>query len=133
MKRIIVITVSLVLLLTMVFAITVHADEEIITLDMITGQCSTYSVTRTCRNCHNATATVSCAGGSSYAGDVTCSISSHLPCTITERLLAYANAYCSYCKTSYGWDWETGGHIDSCVHDSNIGRLTYSNLCNYGT
>lgn len=130
MKRIIVITVSLVLLLTMVFAITVHADEEIITLDMITGQCSTYSVTRTCKYCYNNVATVYCVGGSSYAGDVACSISSHLPCTITQRKLGYANAYCSSCGVSYVWD---SGHIDSCVHDSVLGSLSYPNLCNYGT
>lgn len=90
-------------------------------LRMITGD-STYSVTRTCKICHMYGVEVYCVGGSSMAPDVACPVYGHQSCTITQRVVGSANAFCTKCG-SYGYDWgdypsSDGfvGHIDTCVH-----------------
>ncbi len=133
-KRVITIICSVVLLLSMTLSIS--ADGLIIDKSMITGKpCDSINqVTRTCKYCHNYTATVYCTGKTgTYFDPVSCSIYFHGTCTIVERAKASANAYCSYCEDSYGWDWDNGGHVESCKHNSSeLGILPYDNLCNYG-
>lgn len=104
----------------------------LLALSMITGDSTPYQVTRTCQLCNNRVAEVYCVPSDTYASDVACPLTAHQPCTITERKVGYANAWCPTCGKSYGWDWESGGHIDSCVHESNSGTLSYPNVCNYG-
>lgn len=132
MRRTMLIMTSFVMLFTISFSITANADDAILTTSMITGGSSPLQVTRTCKYCNNRVAEVYCVSSSEYAPDVPCSLTSHQPCTIEQRKVGYANAWCSYCQKSYGWDWESGGHIDSCIHDSNSGIIEYPNVCNYG-
>lgn len=134
-KRIIAIVCSVVLLLSMTFSVNAReiADDIAVPRHLLTGE-APCQVTRTCRNCNNRVANVYCTGGTNTYFDPTpCALYYHGTCTISSRERAYANAYCSYCGYSYGWDWDTGGHVESCEHlSSSMGVLKFDNVCNYG-